>query len=127
MAPSRIPHVTPSEPALYGSRRRVAFITGAARGIGQAIALRLAKDGLDVVVNDLKKESLEATKDDVERLGAKCLVLAGDVADERRVEEMVDEAVREMGYLDVMVSSQSILPGFRDDHAYLYLYNLTST
>lgn len=62
-------HPKPTEPALYGDRRRVVFVTGAAQGIGKAIALRLARDGLDVAVNDLKLQDLESVKDEIEKLG----------------------------------------------------------
>lgn len=97
-------HPSPSEPALYGSRRRVAFVTGGARGIGRAIALRLAADGLDVAINDRDGEvEPEEAKRDIESSGAKCVALLGDVGDEKRVQDMVEEAVRVLGYLDVMV------------------------
>jgi meso-butanediol dehydrogenase/(S,S)-butanediol dehydrogenase/diacetyl reductase len=94
-------HPAPLE--LYGDRNRVAFVTGAARGIGRAIALRLATDGLDVAVNDKDDSALENTRAEVERLGTRCVALVGDVSDEGRVEEMVNEVVRALGYLDVMV------------------------
>lgn len=104
MAPRKSFHPKPTEPALYGDRRRVVFITGAAKGIGKAIALRLAHDGhMDLAINDLKLNELTEVKAEVEKLGARCFAVAGDVTSEARVEEMVDEVVKELSYLDVMV------------------------
>lgn len=109
MTPRKKMHPEPSEPPLYGGRRRVAFVTGASRGLGKAIALRLARDGLDVAVNDIQSEELEKVRKELEQLGAKSIALVGDVSDENRVEEMVNETVRELGYLDVMVSHSPII------------------
>lgn len=94
----------PTELPLYSDRRRVVFITGAARGIGEAIALRLARDGLDVVIHHLPSASakLENVKKAVEKLGARCVIVVGDVTIETRVEQMVNEAVQALGNLDVM-------------------------
>lgn len=97
-------HPTPAEPALYGDRRRVAFVTGAARGIGRAIAIRLAHDGLHVAVNDIDDgEELRSCRAKIEALGVNCVSLVGDVSNETRAEEMVSEAVAALGYMDVMV------------------------
>ena len=51
------------------NRAKVALITGAAQGIGRAIALRLAKDGTDIAVVDLKKEKMDAVAKEVQALG----------------------------------------------------------
>jgi meso-butanediol dehydrogenase/(S,S)-butanediol dehydrogenase/diacetyl reductase len=104
MAPRRNMHPEPSELPLYGNRRRVAFVTGASRGLGKAVALRLAREGLDVAVNDIESEDLKKVRKGIEQLGAKSIALVGDVSDETRVEQMINEAVKELGYLDVMVS-----------------------
>lgn len=101
-------HPLPTEPALYGDRVRVAFVTGAARGLGRAIALRLAKDGFDVAVNDLDRRELDITKKKIEDLGRKCVALVGDVTDETRVKRMIEEVVEGLGYLDVMVANAGI-------------------
>ncbi|KAF8324004.1 putative acetoin reductase [Clavulina sp. PMI_390] len=108
MPPRKLRHPKPTDPPLYGNRRRVAFVTGAARGIGKSIAIRLAKDGLDVAINDLKLSDLEDTRREVEVLGPRCFAVAGDVTDEKRVEEMIDEAVAALQYLDVMVANAGI-------------------
>lgn len=90
----------------------VAIITGcAAKGIGRAIALRLSSDGYDIALNDLpsRKSDLEALAKDIQsQFGRKTLVVAGDVSDELFVKEMVDETVKSLGDLSVMVANAAI-------------------
>ncbi|CAF1395330.1 unnamed protein product, partial [Didymodactylos carnosus] len=92
---------------------RVALVTGAARGIGRAIALRLAGDGFHVAVNDLSKMSdeLEKVKSEIEsRYGdnKSCIIFA-DVSKQNEVREMINKTVQELGRLDVMVANAGIL------------------
>jgi len=101
-------HPEPAEPPLYGDRRRVAFVTGASGGLGKAIALRLARDGLDVAVNDIESENLDKVRKEIEQLGARSIAVVGDVSAELRVEQMVNETIKELGYLDVMVSHHGL-------------------
>lgn len=97
---------------------RVAIVTGAAQGIGRAIALRLASDGLDVALNDIssKSEALAAVAVELEALGRKALVVTADVSKEEEVKSLVQTVIQTLGRLDV-VSIQiwlrlSILPQF---------------
>ncbi|KAF7363907.1 hypothetical protein MSAN_01048800 [Mycena sanguinolenta] len=89
---------------------RVAVVTGASRGIGKGIALRLAADGLDVVVADLadQKDSLSAVAEEIRGLGRKALTVSCDVSKEDEVQAMVDATVSELGRLDVMVANAGI-------------------
>lgn len=96
-------HPFPNEPSLQGDRRRVAFVTGAAREIGQAIAVRLARDGLDVAINDIRPGSLTETKDAVEAADARCIELYGDASDQHAVARMIESIISQVDYLDVMV------------------------
>lgn len=86
--------------------RRVAFITGGAQGIGEAIAIRFAEDssGIDVVVFDVKgKESLLANVvKHVEAKGRKAVWIAGDVTVEEDVKAAVEKTVAELGSLDIV-------------------------
>ena len=82
---------------------RNALVTGAARGIGRAIALRLARDGLNVAVNDIEAMSaeLQETKKEIEQLGRRSLTIIADVSDDKAVEAMMKNVAKELGSLDV--------------------------
>ncbi|KAG0701472.1 NAD(P)-binding protein [Suillus ampliporus] len=85
----------------------VALITGAAQGIGRAIALRLAEDGLDIAIADLKSQraSLDGVADEVRTKGRRCIVLECDVSQENEVQRMVEATEKEFDALDVMVAN----------------------
>ncbi|KAF9077287.1 hypothetical protein BDP27DRAFT_1413713 [Rhodocollybia butyracea] len=87
-----------------------ALVTGAAQGIGKAIAMRLASDGFKVALNDLnsKREQLEAVARDIEKQGQASFVVPADVSQEREVHEMVQSASKTLGGLDVMVANAGI-------------------
>ena len=84
---------------------RTGLVTGAARGMGRAIALRLAKDGLNVAVNDLEANSsqLEKTQKEIEQIGRKSIAITGDVSVSKSVEQMMQNAAQKLGSLDVRV------------------------
>ncbi|KAF7373719.1 hypothetical protein MSAN_00582900 [Mycena sanguinolenta] len=89
---------------------RVAILTGASRGIGKGIALRLAADGLDVVVADLpdQMDALNAVTEEIRGLGRKALTVSCDVSKEDEVQAMVDATVSALSRLDVMVANAGI-------------------
>ncbi|KAI4522509.1 NAD(P)-binding protein [Schizophyllum commune Loenen D] len=93
------------------SSARVAIVTGAARGIGRAIALQLADDGLDVTLNDLPstRGQLDEVRNEVGAKGRRTLVVVGDVSSEPDVERLVDETVDHLGGLDVMVANAGVM------------------
>ncbi|KAL1703278.1 hypothetical protein EV121DRAFT_292501 [Schizophyllum commune] len=93
------------------SSARVAVVTGAARGIGRAIALQLANDGLDITLNDLPsaKDQLDEVRTEVETKGRRTLVIVGDVSSEPDVERLVDETVDHFGRLDIMVANAGVM------------------
>jgi len=70
---------------------KVVFITGAARGIGQGIAIAFAKAGATLAIVDFTKESLEATVKQCEELGSEVLAMACDVTDFATVDKVLDE------------------------------------
>ena len=88
----------------------VAHITGAARGIGKAIALRLAQDGHDIAVSDLPsmEKELEATRQEIEDLGVKAIAVTGDVSSPKDVNRIVTETAAQLGSLDVMVANAGV-------------------
>ncbi|KAF8649926.1 hypothetical protein AX16_005483 [Volvariella volvacea WC 439] len=88
----------------------IAIVTGASQGIGRAIALRLAKDGYNLGLNDLPraKESLASLAKEIEASGRKALVVPGDVSVEADVKNLVETVYTELGGLDVMVANAGI-------------------
>jgi meso-butanediol dehydrogenase/(S,S)-butanediol dehydrogenase/diacetyl reductase len=90
---------------------RVAIVTGAALGLGNAIALRLAQDGLHLVVNDLPKQStaLAALVKQIKDAGGNVVSFEGDATVEQTVQELVQVAVKEFGGLDVVSAGLLLL------------------
>jgi NAD(P)-dependent dehydrogenase (short-subunit alcohol dehydrogenase family) len=93
------------------SNGRVALVTGASRGIGRALALGLADDGFDVVVNDIERqrEALEAVAQEIRGRSRRAFALYADVSDKKQVKQMVDAAIAEAGQIDAVVNNAGIL------------------
>lgn len=89
--------------------RKIAIVTGAARGIGAAIARRLAQDGHDVAVMDLKCEACGDTVAAVEAMGQRSVAVAADVSDEAAVRRGVAEVVDALGAPTVLVNNAGII------------------
>ena len=83
---------------------RIAIVTGAAQGIGEAIALRLADDSIDVVINDLpaKKDKLDTVMNAIRAKGRRSLAVLGDATVEADVVSLVETAVETFGSLDIV-------------------------
>ena len=91
---------------MFDIQDKVALITGGSRGIGRAIALRLAQNGADVVVNYVRhRRDAEATAAEVEQLGRRCLLIKANVANSVDVQEMFEILGGEFGRLDILVSN----------------------
>jgi 3-oxoacyl-[acyl-carrier protein] reductase len=87
---------------------KVAFITGAAQGIGKAIAQLLAEAGADVVVADLDLGKAQETAKEISEQGAKTLALKINVASLEEVQEAVDSVMTQWGRLDILVNNAGI-------------------
>ena len=87
---------------------KIAVVTGAARGIGQAISLKLAKEGADIAVCDLQADWLAETVAKVEALGRKAYPVAVNVSDEAAVKACIDSILKEFGRIDIMVNNAGI-------------------
>jgi len=95
---------------------KVAVVTGGAQGLGQAICWRLAREGCNVVVADLKVDAAERTAADISQYlqdeaqgNRRAIAVPVDVTDEPGVAAVVDRTVEEFGQLDILVSNAGIL------------------
>jgi len=87
---------------------KVAFVTGAAQGIGKAIAEALAKEGADIAVSDINKELADKTASEISSLGVKTAAIAGNVANPEDVQKGIEEAVKTLGGIDILVNNAGI-------------------
>lgn len=87
---------------------KVVLVTGAGRGIGQATALKFAKEGAKVVAVGTSLESLEETEQMVKDAGAEVLCYASDVTKRDLIQEMVDDVVAKWGKIDVLINNAGI-------------------
>jgi NAD(P)-dependent dehydrogenase (short-subunit alcohol dehydrogenase family) len=88
---------------------KVALVTGAAQGIGKGIAEAFAREGADVIINDIHcSEPIQALEKSIRGMGRRALVIHGDVSDRKQVEAMFERAWNEMGGIDVLVNNAGI-------------------
>ncbi len=91
-----------------GLKGQVAFVTGGARGIGRAIALRLAKDGANVAIGDMREEEGKQTAADLQAAGVQSLFVTLNVTDQESVTAAVKQVVDRFGRLDILVNNAGI-------------------
>jgi 3-oxoacyl-[acyl-carrier protein] reductase len=88
---------------------RVAFVTGAGRGIGAATALRLAEDGAQVILADIDPEGCKQVAAQIVQAGSQALPVSCDVADRDAVEGAVQQGIDRFGRLDILVNNAGVL------------------
>ena len=84
---------------------KVALVTGSGRGIGREIALKLASEGANVVVNDLDAAPAEETVAEIKAMGRKAIACAGSVTEQGFAERFVNTAIEQLGGLDIIVNN----------------------
>ena len=87
---------------------KVALVTGAAQGIGKAIALLLARNGADIVVSDINLEKAEETAKEIRAIGPKAMAVKVDVANLSDVEQMVTGILEKLAKIDILVNNAGI-------------------
>ena len=108
---------------MYNLEGKVALVTGAGgqRGMGRAIATRLAQEGADVIVNDIAPNPYADRSDDwggiaqvaqeIEALGRQAMPVTADVSDAPQVREMVQQGLSRFGHIDILVNNAGSRPG----------------
>jgi NAD(P)-dependent dehydrogenase (short-subunit alcohol dehydrogenase family) len=85
---------------------KVALITGGDSGIGRAVAVHFAREGADIAIVYLNEDrDAEETKNLIEQEGRKCLLLSGDIGDEKFCQKAVAQTIKELGKLDILVNN----------------------
>ena len=87
---------------------KLAIVTGAGQGIGRAVALRLAREGANVVVADINPKTAENTAEEMRALGRRAFSCPVDVAMLSEIQSMVDRAVAEFGQVDILVNAAGV-------------------
>ncbi|MDO5597068.1 MAG: 3-oxoacyl-[acyl-carrier-protein] reductase [Acidaminococcus sp.] len=88
---------------------KVALVTGGSRGIGRAVALKLAENGADVAINYAgNTAAAEEVKAAIEKMGRKAMLVQGSVADTDGVQALVNQVVKELGRLDILINNAGI-------------------
>lgn len=91
--------------------KKTAIVTGASRGIGRAVAKRLAQDGFAVIVNYLSNsEEAEEVVAEIKGLGGDAISVKADIANQGDVERLFEETIKKFGSIDVVVNNSGIMP-----------------
>ena len=88
---------------------KVALVTGSSRGIGHAIAIELAKSGIDIVVNNFEdpQEGMVVV-DEINRIGQRAIYIQTDISDLDQVENMIEKILNEFGRIDILINNAGI-------------------
>lgn len=90
---------------------RTALITGAAKGIGKAIAINMAKNGVDLILTDILMDELSRTAEEAAAFGVRVKAVSMNVANETEVRSVIKDGIKEFGRIDILVNNAGIYPG----------------
>jgi NAD(P)-dependent dehydrogenase (short-subunit alcohol dehydrogenase family) len=97
---------------LFDLHGKVAVVTGSSRGIGRAIALRLAQHGAKLVISSRKAEACEKVAEEIRAGGGEAMVQPCNVSDKAQLQTLVDAAMRQWGRIDILVCNAAVNPFF---------------
>ena len=95
---------------------KTAIITGAAVGIGRAVAIRLSQAGANLILIDMNREKLKEVEKELKVYGNDVLVFEGDVTDENRIQEIVTKALKKFSTIEILVNNAAI---WRDQASFM--------
>lgn len=111
---------------------KVAVVTGAASGMGKAIAVLYAKEGAKVVVSDINLEAANGTVEEIKTNGGEAIAVLANVAKETDIQNLIDTAVNTYGTLDILVNNAGIMDNFEpagdiDDEKWERIFAINTT
>ncbi len=95
---------------------KVVVVTGAASGMGRAIAILFANEGAKVVVSDLKKEAAQVVVDEIKAQGKDAYALAANVSKQQDIDQLIDQTIDHYDTVDVLVNNAGIMDNFLPAH-----------
>ena len=90
-------------------KNQVAFVTGAAQGIGEGIAIEMARAGADIVIGDLKPDKAQAVSERIKELGRRVLVLRLDVIDKDSISRAISSTLEHFGAINILVNNAGVV------------------
>jgi len=84
---------------------KTAIVTGSAGGVGKACAVALAKEGANVVINDVNQKGIDKTVEEIKALGRKCMGIIADISDRAQVDSMVKKVIAQWVRIDILVNN----------------------
>ena len=89
-----------------GLKNKVAFVAASSQGLGKAVALELANEGVKLIINGRNRDNLKSTKQEIEKMtGEKVLALAGDLSNDQEREEIIRRSLEAYDHIDILITN----------------------
>ena len=88
--------------------KKVAVITGSARGLGKQIALQFAREGADIVLDDIREKEMEVTAQEIRDSGQKVIAVTADISTKEGVKKLIDSAINSFKKVDILVNNAGV-------------------
>ena len=89
-----------------GLKNKIAFVAASSQGLGKAVAIELAKEGAKLIINGRNKETLESTKQEIEKIsGGEVLALAGDLSNDSEREQIIKNSLQVYDHVDILITN----------------------
>lgn len=89
-------------------KNKIVWVTGAGQGIGKATALEFAREGSNLIINDVNKQELDATAKMIKNLGVEVLSLQADITSQDQIKKLVNRSVKKFKKIDVLINNAGI-------------------